>query len=82
MPHSPFTETVYPAIDDLERCEQELQQHRDDYECDGELETKTQQTALLGMCGSLISLCRFLEKKLDAKVRYRIAASIPWVRKA
>ena len=76
MPHSPYTRTVYPPLQDVDDLRQELNVHRVSWECGDE--DKRLVEPLLEVGDDLIEHCDFLEAKLDIKVRiYLISGNLP-----
>lgn len=75
MPHSPYTDTVYPPIDDLDEYRRELRQSRSRYEEGlGEKDTYSVD-ALLDDGDNLLEHCDFLDTKLNIKVRIHLIAA-------
>lgn len=66
MPHSPYTQIVYPPIKDLASYEQDLRSHRAQY--DNDEEDYDAIYNLLNIGDDLLEQCKFLEEKLNMKV--------------
>ncbi|KAL9607635.1 MAG: hypothetical protein Q9167_007469 [Letrouitia subvulpina] len=67
MPHSPFSETVYAPILDVDEYRRELAQHRASWENDESNEHRDQ--TLLDIGELLVEHCDFLEAMLNIKRR-------------
>lgn len=76
MPHSPYSQIVYPPIRDLDEFRRDLNGHRVSWENDER--DKERDELLLDIGESLIEHCDFLEEKLKIKVRiYLLQSSEP-----
>ncbi|KAL9104702.1 MAG: hypothetical protein Q9163_000380 [Psora crenata] len=68
MPHSPFSQTVYPAVSDVDKLKRELIVHRSQCEGGGDRDDYLAEK-LLDIGEDLAEQCEFLETKLEVKVR-------------
>ena len=74
MPHSPYRETVYPPIKDVDECRRDLHM----YQAREERGERIGDNELLDFAEPLVEHCEFLEAKLDIKVRiYFIYGTLP-----
>ena len=74
MPHSPYLETVYPPIQDVDEYRRDLRRYQAREERDEEIGSNE----LLVFAEPLVEHCEFLEAKLDIKVRiYFIYGTLP-----
>lgn len=68
MPHSPYRKTIHPPIDDMDEYIKDLNRYRVGWENE-QIEVKYLPEMLLSIAEPAIEHCKFLETKLEIKVR-------------